>query len=150
MTPEARLTSVFGLSRNKLRALRVKILVEGVDWKFEHRAASYADSGIQKIAAHLSLGRVASAPAASSALPDPITLLVWNPRLTNTRMILAYAPDTDPQESKNILRVRVRSSENFVRFVHGKPMAIKARHIQADLYELAGQCPRRKGWVQPE
>lgn len=129
-------------------------LVQGVDWVVEKRRVVWALSGVEKIRALLTLPpeKNASAPvsAVPAGLPVAVELLVYNPRLTNKRMILCYRPETDPAKPENIVRVRVRSSENFVRLVHGRPMVIKARHIQADLYELAGQCPRRKGWTAPE
>lgn len=150
MHAESRLTHVFGISRNDLRALRKKLLTPKEDWLHEKRAVVYTLAGVEKIRAHLAIGDVKTAPEAASALPEPVTLLVWNPRLVNKKIVLAYAPGTDPHDAKNLLRVRVKTSENFVRFVNGKPMPLKARHVQADLYELAGQCPRRKGWLPPE
>lgn len=147
--PESRLTHTFGISRNDLRALRQKILTPKEDWFYEKRAVVYTLGGFEKIRAHLAVGEIKSAQQAASALPEPVTLLVWNCRLVNKKIVLAYLPDTDPRDAKNLLRVRVKSSENFTRFVNGQPMPLKARHVQADLYELAGQCPRRKGWIPP-
>jgi len=153
LTPESKLSHVLGPSRNELRRLRVTHLTEGVDWIVEKRRVVWTLSGVEKIRALLTLppDQTASDPAGAVAmvLPEAVELLVFNPRLTNKKMILCYRPGTDPLRHENLLRVRVRSNENFVRFVHGKPMVIKARHIQADMYELAGQCPRRKGWTSP-
>lgn len=153
LTPESKLSHVLGPSRNELRRLRGIHLLEGTDWIVEKRRVVWTLSGVEKIRAVLTLPPAQTAPETASALvvslPEPVTLLVHNARLVNKKLILAYAPGTDPADAKNVLRVRVRSAENFMRFVHGKPMEIKARHVQADLYELAGQCPRRKGWVQP-
>lgn len=153
LTPESKLSHVLGPSRNELRRLRGIHLTEGIDWIVEKRRVVWTFSGVEKIRAVLTLPPAPTAPEAASAvattLPAPVTLLVHNARLVNNKLILAYAPGTDPSDPKNILRVRVRSSENFMRFVHGKPMEIKARHLDADYYELAGQCPRRKGWVAP-
>lgn len=153
LTPESKLSFVLGPSRNELRRLRGIHLQEGTDWLVEKRRVMWTLTGVEKIRAVLTLPPEKTAPvpacAVPTGLPEPVTLLVYNARLVNKKLILAYAPGTDPGVPKNILRVRVRSSENFMRFVHGKPMEIKARLVQADLYELAGQCPRRKGWVQP-
>lgn len=159
LTEETRLPKILGLkSRNRLRALRQQLLREGEDWVFEKKRVCYTLAGVEKIRAHLRLSGETTAPPTCSAqpgpaiapLPEPETLLVWNCRLVNKKMLLAYKPDTDPHDAKNILRVRVRSSENFVRFVHGEPMKLRARHVQADLYELVGPCPRRKGWIPPQ
>lgn len=155
LTPESKLSHVLGPSRNELRRLRGLHLQEGTDWLVEKRRVVWTLSGVEKIRAVLTLPpeKNASAPAGAvvMSLPEPVTLVVYNCRLRNEKMILAYAPGTDPNEPKNVLRVRVRSSANFMRFVHGKPMEIKARLIEgySDYYELVGQCPRRKGWVQP-
>jgi hypothetical protein len=153
LTPESKLSFVLGPSRNELRRLRGIHLQEGVDWLVEKRRVMWTLTGVEKIRAVLTLPpeKTASVPACAvaTALPAPVTLLVYNARLFNKKMILAYAPGTDPGEPKNILRVRVRSSENFMRFVHGKAMEIKARLISGDQYELVGNCPRRKGWVSP-
>jgi hypothetical protein len=154
LTPESKLSHVLGPSRNELRRLRGIHLQEGLDWLVDKRRVVWTLSGVEKIRAVLTLPPEKTAPAPASALtpalPEPVTLLVWNPRVTNNRIVMAYAPGTDPQDKNNLLRVRVRSSENFMRFVNGEPMKLKARHIQADLYELVGRCPRRKGWTQPE
>jgi hypothetical protein len=144
---------VLGPSRNELRRLRGIHLQEGVDWVVEKRRVMWTLSGVEKIRRVLTLPPEKTAPdpacAVATALPAPVTLLVYNARLVNRKMILAYAPGTDPADAKNILRVRVRSADNFMRFVHGKPMEIKARLISGDQYELVGNCPRRRGWVQP-
>lgn len=148
--PESHLPNTLGINRDELRELRRAHLIEGTDWFLDGKNITYRPSGLQKIREALKLPpEEKNAPAPSEEhpqpLPEPETLLVWNPRLVNTRILLAYKPDTDPHDPKNLLRVRVRSSENFVRSVNGKPMELKARHIQADLYELATPCPRWKG-----
>lgn len=145
--PESQLAHTLGPNRNELRALRQKILTKDVDWLYEKKRAVYTPSGIEKIRAHLRLSDEKSAPAPIVALPEPITLLVWNCRLPHKRIILAYKPGTDPHDVKNLLRVRVRSSENFLRFINGKPMELKARLIEGhtNYYELVGRCPKAKG-----
>lgn len=148
-TPESRLTAVIGLNRNELRRLRQNHLLPDVDYCIEKKRVEWRSCGVEKIRAILQLNSEKSAPAESVAqsapLLEPIILFVWNPRLRNKKILLAYHPGTDPTDSQNLLRVRVRSSDNFLRFVNGKPMELKARHIQADLYELATACPRWKG-----
>ena len=146
---ESHLPAVLGINRNELRYMRQNELEEGTHWVWEGKRIAYLPGGVEKIRALLKVDDEILTPAQIVAqfppLPPPVTLLVWNPRLVNKKLILAYAPDTDPHDSKNLLRVRVRSSENFLRMVHGKPMELKARHVQADLYELATPCPRWKG-----
>lgn len=147
--PESHLPATFGLNRNELRRLRQEYLNPDVDFRIEKKRVEWLPCGVEKIREILKLDVGKSAPAESVAqpamLPEPEILHVWNPRLKNKKILLAYRPGTDPNDAKNLLRVRVRNSDNFVRFVNGKPMELKARHIQADLYELATPCPRWKG-----
>lgn len=153
LTAESKLSHVLGISRNELRRLRTVHLVEGEDWILEKRRVMWTYAAVEKIRAHLTLPAVITAhvgpSAVAQALPAPVTLFVYQPKLVNKKLILCYVPGSDPQDAKNVVRVRVQNSANFVRFVHGKPMAIQARHIQADYYELVGRCPRRRGWTQP-
>jgi len=136
-----------GINRARMRELRGG-LTEGEDFTREKRRVVYTDAGLKKIRALLSLPEQKNAPAANDAQPEPVRLLVWNPRLSNKRMILAYRPGTDPRFAENLVRVAVRSSENFVKFVNGVPMELWARRIDGgapDHFELAGRCPKRKG-----
>lgn len=146
---EPEVAKQLGVSRAVLQRLRATRLAPGVDFRREKKRCIYTDCGVDKIRGLLNLPEIKSASGANgapaSSLPEPVTLLVWNPRLVNTRILLAYAPNTDPQRPENLVRVRVHSTANFVRFVNGKPMELRARHISGDLYELAGRCPRFKG-----
>lgn len=75
-----------------------------------------------------------------------VTLHVWRGRLPNKRIVEAFFPGKDPQDRRNIVRVRVRDNTNFVRVKpNGDPFDIPCRHIRADLYELARPCPRWRG-----
>jgi hypothetical protein len=59
---------------------------------------------------------------------------------------MAYKPGTDPAVPGNLLRVWVKSADNFRRMDgEGKPMEMPVVHKQADFYELVGPCPRRPG-----
>lgn len=133
-----------GVNRPVLRALRGSLLVEGVDFGFEKNRAAFSDAGLVKLEAHFKL-KLPAQPLPQSA-PEPVTLCVWNHRLKNRRIVEAYLPGTNPQRRENIVRVRVRSAENFRKTgPDGKPMELLARHVQADLYELLGAVPRRPG-----
>ena len=46
----------------------------------------------------------------------------------------------DRRLEEELLRVRVRENKNFV-----KGMEIQCRHLQADLWEFVGRCPRSRG-----
>lgn len=73
-----------------------------------------------------------SAPAAPPPGQEVVTLRVHR-IVQNPHIILAT-------DGLCILRVRVRSSANFI-----VGMEIPARRIQGDLYELARPCPRARG-----
>lgn len=152
---ESSLCGIFGVSRNRLRDLRQKALAYGADWNLEKKRVVYKGCGVEKIRVILMLPPEKIAPPGSSAqpealpaLPEPETLLVLKPMLTNKRLILAYRPGTDPSLLTNQIRVRVKDSKNFIRFVDGKPMELRARRIVGgaeDHFELVGACPRRRG-----
>jgi hypothetical protein len=99
----------------------IQIAPEGVDRLYRH----FRSCESQK-----------TRPPGQDPSPDPIpdlsTLRVTKVVL-NPRIILAT-------DGTSILRVRVRNNSNFL-----PGMEIRARRLQADLYELQGPCPRRKG-----
>lgn len=152
---ETSLCGILGVSRNRLRDLRQKNLQYGADWNLVKKRVVYHGRGVEKIRVILLLPPEKTAPPGSSAhpeavpsLPEPETLLVLKPTLANKRMILAYRPGTDPSLLQNQIRVRVKDSKNFIRFVNGKPMELKARRIVGaapDFYELATPCPKGRG-----
>jgi hypothetical protein len=74
--------------------------------------------------------------------PEPVPLFeltVVSTRTMNPHVIVAVNGLLHPTQQTH-LRVRVKSKDNF-RF----GMKLKATHVQADLYELSGNCPRRPG-----
>ena len=160
---EATLPETLGVGRDELRELRRR-LTEGQDWILKKKRVRWSEAGVNRLRELLKLPASAptgtgnstatslpvsekTPPASNAAQPDAsaaaVTLLVWQ-TVTNSRILEAYLPGTDPQQRKNIVRVRVRDNKNFLRFVHEKPMELKARHLNADLYELATACPR---WI---
>lgn len=168
---EETLPASLGISREALRELREKHLVDGTDWILKKKRVRLSEAGLAKLRQVLQLPSATvpaseveqqiagglppekSAPPGGNApaggdtpplQPGVIVLHVWQ-TVRNNRILEAFKPGTDPAVRSNILRVRVRDSKNFIRSVHGKPMAVRARHLQADLYELVGACPRRKG-----
>lgn len=134
-------------NRAHLRTLRAGLL-PGIDFAFVKKRVAYSHSGLEKLRAALTLPPEKTAPEAngthSEPLPEPVTLCVWKCQLINKKLILAYPADQEPRP-ENIVRVRVKTAEKFMRFVNGKPMELKARLVQGDLYELATPCPRWKG-----
>jgi hypothetical protein len=153
---ESKVAGRLGLSRDMMRALRTAHLVEHVDWLTISGRICLTEEAVGKIAAGLRLPPVADAATISTAeteksAPGEATgttarLLVWNSKMKNRRIIEAYAVGTNPSLRQNILRVRVKNADNFMRVGYdGKPMELPVVHVQADLYELVGPCPRKKG-----
>jgi hypothetical protein len=169
---ETWLATRLGLNRDELRELRKRLLVEGPDFRLEKNRVIVSPAGEKKLRDHLQLPREAAKapPAAPPAAPgagaeksgpspsepapaaarrdkeEIVTLLVWRANLPNRRIVEAYLPGKDPTKWQNILRVKVKDAGRFNRYDNtGKPMALPAIHLQADLYQLAGAQPRRKG-----
>lgn len=153
---ESKVAGRLGLSRDTMRALRTEHLVYLADWETISGRICLTDDAVGKIAAVLRLPPVDAAPPISNAeteksAPSEATgtttrLLVWNAKMKNRRIIEAYAVGTNPSLRQNILRVRVKNADNFLRVGYdGKPMELPVVHVQADLYELVGPCPRKKG-----
>lgn len=139
-----------GLSRNDLRSLRAKHLTEGVHWQHCGRQTMLTTEGVEKIAAAARLP-IADAPQRPPHLltfpgfepPLVVTLKAWRfyPVLKRRTIMEAYLPHTDPKDRRNVVRVRVKNSANFVQH-----MELPARMIQSpDLYECTRPAPRSRG-----
>lgn len=146
---EADFAEQAGAPRDLVRQIRQKDLREGEDWLRQGRDVYLTPGGAVKLMGLLIPPHVSKASGSASqqaeavkigdqltpieqTSPDAVTLRVRHV-VKNPRMILA----TDGQA---VLRVRVADSKNFL-----PGMAIRCRHIQADLYELATACPRSRG-----
>lgn len=140
---ESSVAKRIGLSRQAVRKMRGDLLVKDVDWAKSGSDVRLTDAGLEKLAKNAALA-VESLPPV--AVADGAAMLsVW--RVTrNPHIIEAFAPGTDPALRENIVRVRVKNAANFRRMGgDGKPMTFRAVHVQSDLYELVGACPRRVG-----
>ena len=132
-----------GISRTEIRSNRAA-LQEGVDFSFVKNRAMWSDKGIEGLCAKLCIPPLALGDTTKKTAAEK-TLLFWR-QTRNRHIIEAFLPDTDPRERQNVLRVRVKDDANFRRIDRtGKPMTLRAFHVQADLYELIGHCPRRPG-----
>ncbi len=147
---ESRLIAAIGASRDTLRALRAQHLKQGVDWQQCGRSVMLTPEAVDKIAeaAKLQPAEVKDRPMLLLGFPGftppaVVTLKAWrfHPVLRNRHIVEAYFPHTDPKNRRNIVRVRVTDSANFV-----PHMELPARFIQApDLYECTRPAPRAKG-----
>lgn len=142
---EASVAERFGLSRQAVRKMRTDLLVKDVDWEKTRGEVHISDAGLEKLAKNAALAVESLPPAADSTEKGAAVLSVW--RVTrNPHIIEAFVPGTDPALRVNIVRVRVKNAAHFRRTGgDGKPMTFRAVHVQSDLYELVGACPRRVG-----
>ena len=140
---EASVAERFGLSRQAVRKMRADLLMKDVDWEKTRGEVHISDAGLEKLAKNAALAVESLPPVEVAACASMLS--VW--RVTrNPHIIEAFVPGTDPALRANIVRVRVKNAANFRRTGgDGKPMTFPAAHVQADLYELVGACPRRVG-----
>ena len=155
---ESKVAGRLGLSRDNMRRMRSELLTEGADFITQSNRICLTAAAVEKIAAAL---RVPAPPVElTEANPAPVAvvektiadaaigtvrLCVWR-QTKNPHIIEAFHPEKDPSHRSNIVRVIVKKAANFIRVGgDGKPMTLPARHVRADLYELLGACPRRKG-----
>ena len=84
----------------------------------------------------------AAAPAKKNAPPGPATvpLIAWMNPPVNTRLLVAYRPDTDPSNPNNLVTVNVRSNVLFMR-----GMRLNASFVKTGIYDLVGPLPRWRG-----
>lgn len=144
-TKESTLARTMGIPRGALRTARAKLL-EGTDWKLIQNTVLYSENGMKRLERVLT-GQSMSPGAEKKgmAAKEPSKPLVEPPAtpeekkgvvtaLTRNRQILMAEIDGET------CRVRVRSSENFV-----AGMQLTVQHIDEDLYEFTGRCPRSRG-----
>jgi hypothetical protein len=145
MLTEYALALQLGLSRDLIREARVAL---GIPKNLVKNQACVTAEAAEQIRGYLgATPSEKTAPAASQAqdsvtvvddqpaapLPGPVLTLRVLRTVLNPHIILAT-------DGHGILRVRVRSSANFL-----PNMEIPVRHVQGDLYELARPCPRARG-----
>jgi len=155
---ESKVAGRLGLSRDNMRRFRLELLTEGVDYITSSKRIHLTSSAVEKLATAL---RVPAPPAEATSAAEPdaaissadqptpaigtVRLCVWR-QTKNPHIIEAFFPEKDPAYRVNIVRVIVKKAANFIKTGgDGLPMTLPARHVQADLYELLGPCPRRMG-----
>lgn len=73
--------------------------------------------------------------------PEQVRVLVVHQRVANPQILEAHRPGADATDRSQVVRVRVRSSANFVR-----GMVLEVRLVQLpDLFEFTGRLPRWLG-----
>lgn len=163
---QSHLGALLGLSIEELRRRRKKCLVEGVDWIRDGNRVLLTDEAVQKIRAECALPEPLPGPEKSAdqheAAPgqkngaggglsrEPLRLgpglrlqteLVVYRTVMNRQVLEAHEEGADPSDRRNLVRVRVRDSVNFVR-----GMRVRVRFVQEpDLFEHVGRLPRWKG-----
>ena len=138
---EADLAGFLGVSRGQLRDLRKKAPEkEGAWWRKEGRDTIWTPDGLYAACEAFGIDDAilrdivdhGEDGGQNPAIPDEVLVTVTG--LPKNLRIL-YADHEGEQ-----IRVMVNSSENFI-----LGMEIRAKHLQEDLYELVGRCPRSRG-----
>lgn len=142
---EADLPGLLGCSREELTRLRQDMLTWGTDFILEKRRICLSTDALNRLLAALGLPLVVQPPE-KIAVPSPdtvmalrmvpvavVTFKVYPARTLNPHIILAT-------DGKTLVRIRVKSKENF-----RGGMEVRCTHVQGDLYDLAGNCPRYPG-----
>jgi hypothetical protein len=135
---QSTLVSRLGITREEFRAVRLAVLVWGVDWGFDatnHVALTAAAA--EKIAAHLGL----AAGALAAAADVPLRVTKAGPQIRNHRLLAATlgAPCGLLAAGAPVL-VFVRDN---TRWRVGD--AITARHREGQYFDLSSRTPRRRG-----
>lgn len=141
---ERHLATRMGLSMDTVRGLREKHLQEGSDYGKQGRGRiMYSEKGAAR------LREVAKVPPPTSgekvALEqqqeaDAVVLIVWR-KCPNAHIVLCHAPDKDPSNVGNRVRLWVKNNRHF-----RQGMEVKGRHMQDDLFEmLPSDAQFRKG-----
>jgi hypothetical protein len=156
-----------GLPKDEIRDLRHAHLTEGVDWVLKKKRIWLSPLAVEKLVAATGLGtknprpnaqnenaddaealKSKSPPTESPKNPNlkanpagPLTLIVVQ-QCKNRRMIQACAMEDNPIQPKAMVRVRVRSNENFRRH-----MVIPVTPVAGydDMFDLARPCPKKPG-----
>lgn len=151
---ETKAAYALGLNRDEMRGFRQQYLTEGVHWMPVKKRIYLTQEGLDLILQKKALPRPASslesagpgnvthgAPARQLLLKAPFEgeLIAWNAP-ANERILLCIFPQDDLRNPQTIVRVRVRTNRNFV-----QGMKVRARHMEGDLYDMAGNLPRWRG-----
>jgi hypothetical protein len=156
-----------GLTKDEMRSLREKRLVEGPDferykkrvWLSQDAATrllALADVKLEKTRVRTTADDVgpektaaarknAPPPEPASPAEETVALKVVNCTLANKHMLTACPVAEDHERPRTLLRVRVRSAANFRRGMELPARQVTAYAGMTDLYDLARPTPRKKG-----
>lgn len=154
---EERLAARLGVSRELLRTFRDENLTEGQQWTMAGREVAYSEAGVRMLLTHLGARLREKRPQGPGGLT--IQGLLEEARLEDATEAVDEKKAAGPVEDEltvqaltrngqivmatrgeELVRVRVRESRHFV-----PGMRMTCRHLQADLWELVGRCPRFRG-----
>lgn len=167
---ESRLGGQLGISRDDVRELRQKHLVESQDWIYDRNRVVLSAPAVEKLRAALKLETAApinARPGSPSPPPEvetnaaqrhdaaqaqrpsyifadsrPLSLLkVWR-ATRNPQIVECYRLGTDPYDRSNVVRLRIRPgyADRFPQH-----WEVPAFLVEMDLYELARALPRARG-----
>jgi hypothetical protein len=124
---DRQLAQLLGVGVGFVRDTRSK-LTEGVHWQMEGPSVQWTAAGIQMV--------LKSTGAPMDFLQDEPTKIVVDPSTRNVRNTMIVMGNLKGER----VRVRVRSNRNFI-----PGMEMPCRHLNTDLWELVGNCPRARG-----
>jgi hypothetical protein len=134
---ERDLAGKLGVTRDVLRDLRKRVL-EAEDFAQQGRDVMIHADGVAKITGALAEKNGAEKKAVAIEIDDEESFVLLVHKLPpNRRIVLAKKEEADDEQ---VMRVRVRDNGHFV-----PGMRLRCRHLDGDLYELVGRCPRFKG-----
>lgn len=135
-----------GLSRDTLRDLRAKHLQEGTHWALQGNTVLLTEGAVEIIAGAAKIAAKDVRPLGLLTFPGwdgvNVILKVWRTFPRNPSIMECYYRDRDPRDRRNIVRVRVKDTSNFVQH-----MEVPARLIpgHSDFYECTRPAPRSRG-----
>lgn len=140
---EADLAKRLGLPRPTLRKIRADKLQEGKEWAEEGGEVHLTLQGGKKVLEAVGAFQGAEKKAGDVeqllglSVKDELLVLTVEGRTRNRHIVMAWVDDPAPRAE--LVRVQVRDNRNFV-----EGMRVRARHVEEDLWELVGRCPRSR------
>lgn len=146
---EGVIAQILGISRHDCKNIREKNLKRGDDWNFVNKEIKYSNDAVRRLLQLLEVSgdvernvkeKLNLVPKGGKDAEVDYRELVVERTCKNSKIVLVRMEQEDGTLGEEILRVRVQDSKNFV-----KGMRMKCYHIQSDLWEFIGRCPRARG-----
>lgn len=163
---EEEVAKTLGVTRGEIKKLRAAHLQEGADWEVQGRDVVLTDDGLTRLQDAIARLKVKaaekeqatqnelhamyeeqSAQHVSKIMPEVLQGILQkvqeNRKAEKMKVLKTFRNPRIMEcatEEGKVVRVRVRSSENFL-----PGMELQAFHEQDDVYTFEGRCPRWRG-----